>query len=63
MDNCNGGGVAGGVEGAVRESKKPGKNVKVEVNDNYDEAIKYFNSKFENHNEIQKEILKINNGS
>lgn len=62
-DNYNGGGIAGGVKGALSDSKKPGNNVKVDVNDNYDEALKYFNSKFENHNEIQKVLLKINNGS
>lgn len=58
--NYNGGGVIGGIAGAVPNSKKSGEYIKVDVVDNYDETTKYFTSKFSNSQLIEKKLLKIN---
>lgn len=58
--NYYGGGVVGGVAGAIAESKKTGEYLVVDVVDNFDETTKYFNSKFPSSEIIEKELLKIN---
>jgi len=52
--------VTGGLLGAISDSNKDGDFINVEINDNYDNAIKYFNSKFINNQKIEKELLIIN---
>ncbi len=46
--------------GAITDSKESGDLIKVEINDNYSETTKYFNSKFQNSQPIEKVLLKIN---
>lgn len=48
-----------GVIGAISDSKKEGEFIKVEINDNYDRAVKYFNNKFSNIQKFEKELLII----
>lgn len=56
----NGGGTIGGITGAVASSKKTGEFINVDIADNYDEATKYFTSKFTESQLIEKELLKVN---
>ena len=46
-----------GVAGAIQDSKKAGAYISVDVIDNYDTAVKYFNSKFPNDATIEKTLL------
>mgnify|MGYP000994325076 CR=1 FL=1 len=52
--------IAGGLLGAISDSEKDGDSIKVEINDNYDNTVKYFNAKFLNNQNIEKELLLIN---
>lgn len=49
-----------GAMGAITDAKKSGEYIKVEINDNFNETTKYFNSKFQNNQPIEKELLKVN---
>jgi hypothetical protein len=50
-----------GIIGAMADSKKNGSRIKVEISDNYDNTVKYFNALFPNNQKTEKEILKVNN--
>ncbi|MDP4239463.1 MAG: hypothetical protein Q8904_08350 [Bacteroidota bacterium] len=51
---------SGGAIGAIAESQKKGAFLEVDVIDNYNETTAYFNSKFQNSELIEKELLKTN---
>ena len=51
---------SGGVIGAIAESEKKGDFLDVDVIDYYNETTSYFNSKFQNTELIEKELLKMN---
>jgi len=51
---------SGGVIGSISESQKKGSLLDIDIIDNYKETTLYFNSKFQNSELIEKELLKTN---
>jgi len=49
-----------GVAGALKDINKEGEKIPIDVSDNYDTTIKYFNQKFNNTDTIEKSLLQLN---
>lgn len=49
-----------GVLGAVSDINKEGVKIPIEISDNYDSTVQYFNQKFNNTSIVEKSLLQLN---